>query len=170
MGGISERRRCGKCGNKSYTDYVAGLEFTTYSCRCGNVFNMVDIKGSLKLARMLSESPNTFYNLTVSDLIQILAEDAFKKENPMGAYYNEREKELFKKKLASLPATYQLVYSFIRKVQKEDGFVERKKLIRILKKEHDSKTENAEEIIEELLMMGFLFTPRKGFLMCTYSI
>jgi hypothetical protein len=168
MGGISERRRCKKCGNKSYTDYVAGLEFTTYSCRCGNVFNTVDIKGNLKLARMLSKSPNTFYNLTVLDLLQILEEDAFKKENPMDAYYNAREKERFKEKLSSLPATYRLIYDFIKKVQDEIGLIERKELIEMLRKECNLKSEKVEKIIEELLRTEFLIIPRKGFLLCVY--
>lgn len=167
MGGISERRRCKKCGNKSYTDFVGGLEITTYSCRCGNVFNTFDIKGSLKLAQMLSQNPSSFYYLNVLDLVRILEDDAFKEENSLDAYYNARQKELSKEKLSSLSVTPRMIYDFIKNVQLEKGLIEKKTLIEMIGKDCNLESKTVEEIIEALIKTGYLIILGNGFL-CVY--
>ena len=169
MGKLSEQRRCIKCGNKSYTDFVGNLEVIVYSCRCGNVFSKIGIQGNLKLFQMMEDNPRAFTNLTVSDIIQILEEDAFKKENPLETYLCEREKTRTKEEISGLSATYQRIYWVINELEKEKGIVERKKLIEILRREYNIKSEIAEEGIEELLKIGGLYEPRDGFLKCTFS-
>ena len=168
MGKSSEQRRCNKCGNKSYTDFVGKLDVIVYSCRCGNVFPNIGIDGNLKLFQMIQDNPTAFYKLTVLDIIQILEEDAFKKEKPINTYLFEREKIRFKETLSGLSSAYQRIFWLTTELEKEKGIVERKKLIEILRREDNIKPEMAEKGIKELLRIGGLYEPRDGFLKCTF--
>lgn len=169
MGKISEQRRCNKCGNKSYTTYEGGLKFFTYSCKCGHVFTKLVITGNVKLAQMIADDPKTFGNLTVSDLIQILEEQAFKTEKYFGSYLQARELAHFKEELSKLPLSCQLILDVCRRIQNEKVMVERKELVEVFSTEQNLKPEVVEKYIEKLLRIGGLFVPREGFLMCTYS-
>src|SRR4030042_3962850 len=102
MGKLSEQRRCGKCGNKSYTDFVGKLEIITYSCRCGNVFSKIGVHENYKLAHMIEDNPETFYNLPISDVIQLLEEDAFRNEKLVNTYFYEQEKTKIRETISGL--------------------------------------------------------------------
>lgn len=168
MGKISESRRCRKCGNKSYTQYEGGFQIYTYSCRCGNVFSNFVI-GNLKLAQMMADSPKTFFNLTILDLVRLLEEDAFKKDDYFGSFLYTQEIARFKEQLSNLPTACKLILNLCEEMEKEMGIVDREKLIEVFSKEHHLKSQLVENYIDKLLDIGGLFIPRNGFLHSVYS-
>lgn len=165
---ISDEKRCGNCGNKSYIKCEGQLKIYTYSCKCGNVFSKIETD-NLKLARMISEDANTFHKLTVLDLVQILEEHAFKEERYVDTFLYAQELALFKKKLSTLPIACRLILDFCRKIQDENRIVNRLEIIDYFSKNQNLKPEEVENFIEKLLEIGGLFIPRDGFLACTYS-